>query len=63
MRNLAFAVIAALAVASLLTYTVLFTGLDSLVQSVVFSSQENFWFSMVGFFIANLVGIALLPKR
>ena len=63
MRNLAFAVIAALAVASLLTYTVLFTGLDSLVRSIVFSSEENFWLSMVGFFIANLVGIALLPKR
>ena len=63
MRNLAFAVIAALAVAILLTFTVFVTGLDSLITSIVFSSEENFWLSMVGFFIANIVGIALLPKR
>jgi len=63
MRNLAFAVIAALAVAILLTFVVFVTGLDSLITSIVFSSEENFWLSMVGFFIANIAGIALLPKR
>lgn len=63
MRNLTFAVIAALAVALFVTFAVIGTGFDTLVRSAVFSSEVFFWLSMVGFFIANIAGIALLPKR
>ena len=63
MRNLLLAIVLAVVAAAFLVLGIEATGLDHLVRSVVFSSEENFWVVIAAIFVLNVVGILLTGDR
>lgn len=63
MRNLLLAIVLAVVAAAFLTFGIEATGLDHLVRSVVFSSEESFWLTIAGIFLLNIIGTFLAEDR